>query len=189
MTSTRLWCPAVLVKTRVWMGCSFSRAHKTWSRSLLWEGFSVLIVWKLKLPTLLTEEDVFYSFHSGTHIKFHMLIKILLTWDMLEKTIWLSIDRSEVCVEFFSPFITTPLTCLVYLCHAGEARLIWAACAPSKQKRIFLLLVHPKHCLGDYHYSPFIHTFSSLWYGHSTVNFTVVQRSSVGALPVIVQEK
>ena len=39
MTSTRLWCPAVLVRTRVWLGCSVSRAHKTWSRSLLLEGF------------------------------------------------------------------------------------------------------------------------------------------------------
>ena len=27
--------PAVLVKTRVWVGCSVSLAHKTWSRSFL----------------------------------------------------------------------------------------------------------------------------------------------------------
>ena len=33
MTSTRLWRPAVLVKTRVWLGCSVSPAHKNWSRS------------------------------------------------------------------------------------------------------------------------------------------------------------
>ena len=33
MTSTRLWRPAVLVKTRVWVGCSVSPAHKNWSRS------------------------------------------------------------------------------------------------------------------------------------------------------------
>ena len=31
MTSTRLWRPAILVKTRVWVGCSVSWAHKTWS--------------------------------------------------------------------------------------------------------------------------------------------------------------
>ena len=35
MTSTRLWRPAVLVKTRVCVGCSLSRAHKTWSQSFL----------------------------------------------------------------------------------------------------------------------------------------------------------
>ena len=29
MTSTRLWHPAVLVKTRVWLGCSVLQAHKT----------------------------------------------------------------------------------------------------------------------------------------------------------------
>ena len=29
--SPRVWRPAVLVKTRVWVGCSVSRAHKTWS--------------------------------------------------------------------------------------------------------------------------------------------------------------
>ena len=29
--SPRLWRPAVLVKKRVWVGCSVSRAHKTWS--------------------------------------------------------------------------------------------------------------------------------------------------------------
>ena len=29
MTSTTGWCPAVLVKTRVLVGCSVSRAHKT----------------------------------------------------------------------------------------------------------------------------------------------------------------
>ena len=33
------WRPAVWVKTRVWVGCPVSRAHKTWSRSLLY-GFS-----------------------------------------------------------------------------------------------------------------------------------------------------
>ena len=33
MTSTRLWRPAVLVKTGVWVGCSVSPAHKNWSRS------------------------------------------------------------------------------------------------------------------------------------------------------------
>ena len=33
----QVWRPAVLVKTRVWMGCSVSSAHKTWSRSLLFE--------------------------------------------------------------------------------------------------------------------------------------------------------
>ena len=38
-TSTRLWRPAVLVKTRVWVGCSVSRAHKTWSRSFLLKDF------------------------------------------------------------------------------------------------------------------------------------------------------
>ena len=39
--STRLWRPAVLVKTRVWVGCSVSRAHKTWSLSFFnIEGFS-----------------------------------------------------------------------------------------------------------------------------------------------------
>ena len=31
--------PAVLVKTRVWVGCSVSRAHKTWSRSFLFKDF------------------------------------------------------------------------------------------------------------------------------------------------------
>ena len=39
MTSSRLWRPAVLVKTRVWMGCSVSRAHKTWPRSFLLKDF------------------------------------------------------------------------------------------------------------------------------------------------------
>ena len=64
-TSTRLWCPAVLVKTRKkregvtyaskvgtiyvpihqvptkrgWVGCSVSRAHKTCSRSFLLKDF------------------------------------------------------------------------------------------------------------------------------------------------------
>ena len=33
------WRPAVLVKTRVWVGDPVSGAHKTWSRSLLY-GFS-----------------------------------------------------------------------------------------------------------------------------------------------------
>ena len=34
-TSTKLWRTAVLVKTRVWVGWSVSRAHKTWSRWFL----------------------------------------------------------------------------------------------------------------------------------------------------------
>ena len=33
------WRPAVLVKTRVWVGCSVSRTHKTWSRSFLLKHF------------------------------------------------------------------------------------------------------------------------------------------------------
>ena len=39
MTSTRLWYPAVLVKTRDWVECSVSRAHKTWSLSFLFKDF------------------------------------------------------------------------------------------------------------------------------------------------------
>ena len=41
MTTTRFASslPAVLVKTRVWVGCTVSRAHKTWSRSLLLKDF------------------------------------------------------------------------------------------------------------------------------------------------------
>ena len=31
----------VLVKTRVCVGCSVSRAHKTWSRSLLFKDFRI----------------------------------------------------------------------------------------------------------------------------------------------------
>ena len=36
----RWWRPAVLVKTRIWVGCSVSRGHKTWPRWFLFEGFS-----------------------------------------------------------------------------------------------------------------------------------------------------
>ena len=39
MTSTRLWRPVVLVKTRVWVGCSVSPSHKTWSRTFLFKDF------------------------------------------------------------------------------------------------------------------------------------------------------
>ena len=39
---TWFWCPVVLVKTRVWVGCSVSRAHKTWSRSFLFKDFPFL---------------------------------------------------------------------------------------------------------------------------------------------------
>ena len=38
-TSTRLWCPAVLAKIRVCVGCSISRARKTWSWSFLLRDF------------------------------------------------------------------------------------------------------------------------------------------------------
>ena len=38
-TITRLWRPTVLVKTRVWLGCTVSRSHKTWSRSFLLKDF------------------------------------------------------------------------------------------------------------------------------------------------------
>ena len=40
MTSTRLALSG-LVKTRVWEGCSVSRAHKTWSWSLLFKDFRI----------------------------------------------------------------------------------------------------------------------------------------------------
>ena len=43
MTSTRLWRPAVLVQWRVCVGCSVSRAHKTWSPSFLFKDFHVWI--------------------------------------------------------------------------------------------------------------------------------------------------
>ena len=43
MTLTRLWCPAVLVKTRVWMGSSVLQAHKTWSQSFLFKDFRICI--------------------------------------------------------------------------------------------------------------------------------------------------
>ena len=39
---TWLWCPVVLRKTTVWVGCSVSRAHKTWSRSFLFKDFPFL---------------------------------------------------------------------------------------------------------------------------------------------------
>ena len=39
MTSTKLCCQAVFVKTRVWAGYLVSRAHKTWSRSFLCKDF------------------------------------------------------------------------------------------------------------------------------------------------------
>ena len=39
MTSTRLWRPGVLVKTRVWVGHSVSRANKIWSRPFLFKDF------------------------------------------------------------------------------------------------------------------------------------------------------
>ena len=41
MTPIRFWRPAVLVKTKFWVGCSVSRAHKTWSRSFLCKDFPV----------------------------------------------------------------------------------------------------------------------------------------------------
>ena len=31
--------PAVLVKTRVWVGCSVSRAHKTWTQQFIFKDF------------------------------------------------------------------------------------------------------------------------------------------------------
>ena len=37
MTSTSLWRPAVLVKTKVWVG--YSQVHKTWSGSFLIKDF------------------------------------------------------------------------------------------------------------------------------------------------------
>ena len=43
MTSTRLWRPVVLVQWRVCVGCSVSRAHKTWSPSFLLKDFHVWI--------------------------------------------------------------------------------------------------------------------------------------------------
>ena len=43
MTLSRLWCPAVLVKTRVWMGRSVLQAHKTWSQSFLLKDFRICI--------------------------------------------------------------------------------------------------------------------------------------------------
>ena len=43
MTLTRLWCPAVLVKKRVWMGSSVLQAHKTWSQSFIFKDFRICI--------------------------------------------------------------------------------------------------------------------------------------------------
>ena len=43
ITLTRLWCPAVLVKTSVWMGSSVLQAHKTWSQSFLFKDFRICI--------------------------------------------------------------------------------------------------------------------------------------------------
>ena len=43
MTLTSLRCPAVLVKTRVWMGSSVLQAHKTWSQSFLFKDFRICI--------------------------------------------------------------------------------------------------------------------------------------------------
>ena len=43
MTLSRLWCPAVLVKTSVWMGSSVLQAHKTWSQSFLFKDFLICI--------------------------------------------------------------------------------------------------------------------------------------------------
>ena len=43
MTLIRLWCPAVLVKTRVWMGSSVLQAHKTWCQSFLFKDFLICI--------------------------------------------------------------------------------------------------------------------------------------------------
>ena len=40
---SKLWCPAVLVKTRVWMGSSVLQAHKTWSQSFLLKDFRICI--------------------------------------------------------------------------------------------------------------------------------------------------
>ena len=45
------WYPAILVKTRVWVGCSVSGAHNTWSPSLLcrkWKTVSTNEVAKTK---------------------------------------------------------------------------------------------------------------------------------------------
>ena len=42
------WSPAVLVKTRVWVRCLVSRAHKTWSRSFLFRMFLYTEAWQFR---------------------------------------------------------------------------------------------------------------------------------------------
>lgn len=71
-------------------------------------------------------------------------IKWELTCDMLEKTIWFSMDRNETWVDFFNPFMTSSLTCLIYFCQAGEARLIWTACQANTSYK--LLIPSPNLC-------------------------------------------
>ena len=43
MTLSRLWCPAVSVKTGVWMGSSVLQSHKTWCQSFLFKDFLICI--------------------------------------------------------------------------------------------------------------------------------------------------
>jgi len=64
MTSTRLWLPAVLVKTRDWVECSVSRAHKTWSLSFLFKDFPRCDVGfaQLFMPT---RKSIKYSVNSN----------------------------------------------------------------------------------------------------------------------------
>ena len=64
MTSTRLWHPAVLVKTRDWVECSVSRGRKTWSLSFLFKDFPRCDVGfaQLFMPT---RKSIKYSVNSN----------------------------------------------------------------------------------------------------------------------------
>ena len=67
MTSTRLCCPAVLAKTRVWVGCSVSRALKTWSWSFLWRDFRKYAI---------------CEFQKTTHFQSEAKCKTFVNWKM-----------------------------------------------------------------------------------------------------------
>ena len=81
MTSTRLWCPAVLAKTRAWVGCSVSRAlkrdfgHSYWGifekKKAICE-FQKNLTFKARPSAkhLLTEKWVFFTWRTKSH--FHI---------------------------------------------------------------------------------------------------------------------